>query len=329
MMKRVLDELAALRGVHSVGATQRLPLRGQGWSMGLRLLNAPADAPTPRFRIVTGNYFASLGIPLRRGRVFDATDVAADSIASIIVNEALVKIYFPNVEPDRPGMLGGFGKPERIVGVVGDVAEGTLTERMLAGALLPRRADLVRARTAQSIVVRMARAERRRSRGHAMRGDIIARVAPSVAVQEVTTMQRVLDTAVGPARDVMKLLGVLTSVALLLGAIGIYGVISQFVARRHRDWSIRVALGLSPASVVASDRPPRRRARRHRDSSLELRRRLLSAQLLSAFLFGVSSHDPFALAAAAASLIAVGSAAALVPALRAARTDPALVLREQ
>ena len=104
MMKRVLDELAALPGVRSVGATQRLPLRGPGWTMGLRLPNAPADAPSPRFRIVTGNYFATLGIPVRaRTRVLDAPMSPTDSIASIVVNEALVKIYFPDGRSDRPG----------------------------------------------------------------------------------------------------------------------------------------------------------------------------------------------------------------------------------
>jgi ABC-type antimicrobial peptide transport system permease subunit len=158
--------------------------------------------------------------------------------------------------------------------------------------------------------------------------ELIARVAPSMAVQEVTTMQRVLDVAVGPARDVMKLLAVLTGVALVLGAIGIYGVISQFVARRSRDWSIRVALGLSPARVVTL-------IVSHGTALVSVGvlagivATLFSNRLLSAFLFGVSSHDPRVLMSAAAALIAVGVAAALVPALRAARTDPALVLREQ
>src|SRR5207248_4085919 len=79
----------------------------------------------------------------------------------------------------------------------------------------------------------------------------ISKIAPSVAVQEATTMQHVFDRAVGPARDVRTLLGMLTALALLLGAIGIYGVIAQFVARRAVDWSIRVALGLSPNRVVS------------------------------------------------------------------------------
>ncbi|MGH7616833.1 MAG: ADOP family duplicated permease, partial [Gemmatimonadaceae bacterium] len=326
MMHRVLDALGALPDVRAVGATQRIPLRGSGWTMGLRLANVPADAPSPRFRIVSGNYFAAAGIPVRRGRAFSSADLTADSVASIVVNETLVKLYFPNVDPIGQMMPGGLGKPERIVGVVGDVAEGSLTEPMP-----PTRyyfADRVSfVPSGQTILIRTARAgDAQRMLAEARR--VIARVAPSMAVENVTTLQRVLDTAVGPARDVMKLLGVLTTVALVLGAIGIYGVISQYVARRNRDWSIRVALVLSPARVVAL-------IIRHGLAlvvvglAAGLAATLISARLLSAFLFGVSSHDPLALAGAAASLVAVGLLAALVPAIRAARTDPALVLREQ
>jgi predicted lysophospholipase L1 biosynthesis ABC-type transport system permease subunit len=80
----------------------------------------------------------------------------------------------------------------------------------------------------------------------------VHRVAPGFAVQETTTMSRVLDTAVGPARQIMTLLSLLTGLALVLGAIGIYGVISHFAERRKRDWAIKVALGLPTRRVVTS-----------------------------------------------------------------------------
>ena len=79
----------------------------------------------------------------------------------------------------------------------------------------------------------------------------IERVAPDVAVQQTTTMRRVLDTAIGPARQVVLLLSLLTALALTLGAVGIYGVIAHFAARRRREWAIRVALGLSASRVIA------------------------------------------------------------------------------
>jgi len=294
--------------------------------MGLRLANAPPDVPSPKFRIVSGDYFAALGMSVRRGRTFSSADAATDSIMSIVVNETLVKLYFPSVDPIGQVVPGGWGKPERIIGVVSDVAEATLTEPMPpAKYYLGRQVSFVP--PAQSVVVKVARDEDVGRVLTEARG-LIARVAPSMAVQEVTTMQRVLDVAIGPARDVMTLLAVLTGVALVLGAVGIYGVISQFVARRSHDWSIRVALGLSPARVVTL-------IVSHGTGLVSVGvlvgifATLFSNRLLAAFLFGVSSHDPLVLVSAAAGLIAVGVAAALIPALRAARTDPALVLREQ
>ena len=326
MMANVLRELAALPGVRSVGSTQKLPLRGRGWTMGLRIVDETADFPSPYFRMVSRDYFATLGIPARRGRGFDGSERATDSIVSIIVNESLVRIFYPNVNPIGQVMPGAFSHPERIVGVVADVAEGALRD-----APAPARyylADQINfVPDGQAIVVKTTRADDAQAILSAAR-QTIARVAPAVAVQEATTMERVFDRAVGAARQVMGLFALLTSIALLLGAIGIYGVISQFVARRHREWSIRVALGLSPARVVALVV--------HHGMSLVavgivigVAGALASAQVLSAFLYGVNSTDPVAIVAAAITLLAVGIAAALVPALRASRTDPALVLREQ
>ena len=114
----------------------------------------------------------------------------------------------------------------------------------------------------------------------------------------------------------------------MLSAIGIYGVIAHFVSRRRRDWSIRLALGLSPARVV-------RKVVGHSTSlvaagiAIGLLGSLVLSRLLGSFLFGVSPADPIALTASAAILLAVGAVAAFVPALRASRTDPAMVLREQ
>ena len=326
MMRTVLAEIAALPGVEHAAVTQRLPLRGPGWSMGLRLPNAPADAPSPKFRIVSKDYFATMGIPLERGRTFASTDRATDSVVAIVVNESLVKLYFPNVDPIGQTMLGGFGKSERIVGVVGNAAEASLTDPMPpARYYLDEQTSFVP--SGESIAIRATRpTDVARLLGDARR--IIARAAPSMAIQQATTMARVLDVAVGPARDVMRLLSLLTAVALTLGVIGIYGVISQFVARRRRDWGIRVALGLSPARVA--------RLIVRRGTSLVgvgvivgLVAALLSARVMQSFMFGVSSHDPVTFAGAASLLLLAGVAASAIPALRAARVDPVTVLREQ
>ena len=141
-------------------------------------------------------------------------------------------------------------------------------------------------------------------------------------------MNRVFDLAVGPARQVMSLLALLSGLALVLGAVGIYGVISHFAARRKRDWAIRVALGLPGSRVV-----------RHivgqgallvvMGVALGAVGTVALARLLTSFLFGVSTLDPVAFAAAFAALLLIGVVAAFVPARRAGTVNPALVLREQ
>ena len=141
-------------------------------------------------------------------------------------------------------------------------------------------------------------------------------------------MERVFDRAVGPARQIMTLLTLLTGLALVLGAIGVYGVISHHVSRRKRDYSIRVALGLAPARVL-------RQVVGHGAALVGLgvvvgvAASVVLARSLAALLYGVRAADPIALMAATLALLAVGMLAAFVPAYRASRVDPARVLREQ
>src|SRR6185436_18122167 len=123
----ILANLAQLPGVSHTAVTQRLPLRGRGWSASLRTPGAPADAPSPYFRFVSADYFATLGIPLRRGRTFDSSDLVTDSIRPVVINEALARIFFPNVDPIGQLIPSNFlAGRDRIIGIVGDVAEDDL-----------------------------------------------------------------------------------------------------------------------------------------------------------------------------------------------------------
>jgi ABC-type antimicrobial peptide transport system permease subunit len=137
-----------------------------------------------------------------------------------------------------------------------------------------------------------------------------------------------LAVAVGPARQVVVLLSLLTALALTLGAVGVYGVIAHFAARRQRDWAIRVVLGLQSARVVAH-------VVGHgallvaAGIGIGVIAAVGLARLLASLLYGVSPIDPIAFAAAGAALLIVGLLAALVPARRAGRTDPAITLRAQ
>ena len=152
--------------------------------------------------------------------------------------------------------------------------------------------------------------------------------APGVAIREVTTMESVFNHAIGPARQVMALLTLLSALALTLGVVGVYGVVSHFVTRRRRDWGIRLALGMRPARVIGQI-VARGGVLVGVGIVFGIAAFLVLARLLASFLYGVGTADPLALLAATAILLGSGVLAAYLPARRASRIDPALVLREQ
>ena len=325
-VEEITAAIAELPGVTSNAAAMKIPLRGGGDSFNISIEGREVEQRAfTYFRVVTSDYFKTMGIKLRDGRLFDVSDQPNDSGGSIVINEALAKKYFPGENPIGKRMGGGFTGTWTIVGVVQNVAEAALTDEAE-----PVRYYLARQATwfgnRMTFVV------------HTNRGDAasvlddvrrtVNRVAPGFAVQETTTMSRVLDSAVGPARQVMTLLALLSGLALVLGAVGIYGVISHFVARRKRDWAIRVALGL-PGSRVVSHIVGQGAGLVAVGIAIGALGTVALSRLLTSFLYGVSKVDPLAFAAASAALLAVGVLAALVPARRAGSVDPALVLREQ
>ena len=203
---KTLDELEqALRelpGVTSVGAAQTLPLRGGGYRAGLHVDERPdIENAATEYRMVTPGYLESLGVALRQGRVITNAD-RSETERVVVINEAFARRYFPGVDPiGRSIGIDIDGGRFRIVGVVVDAAEKRLTDaadpvRYVALAQSPWVDD------AQSIVLRTAPGASETSLLEPARRTI-ARVAPAVAVQQTTTMHRVLDTAVGPARQVV------------------------------------------------------------------------------------------------------------------------------
>ena len=323
LMQRVMSEISTIAGVTSVSMTQRLPLR-EGWTAGMTIPGHPEIGRAGTLmRIVAPNYFETMGIRIARGRGITIDDVA-DREASVVISQKLADLYFRGQDPIGKEISTGFGPMGRIVGIVDNVKESALTDsaravRYLAYVQVPFMVPM------QSLVVRTTGDPERQL---TVIQSSIHQTAPSIAIQNATTMSKDIDRAVGPARQVMFLLGLLTSFALVLGAIGIYGVIAQFVRRRGREWAIRMALGLSPVSVVTYvvTRGSRLVAV---GVVLGLAGTLMMAKLLRPFLYGVSGSDPAALLIAIGTLVLVGVAASVIPACRAARVDPATALREQ
>ena len=330
-IERVTAALGELPGVRGAAAAMKLPLRGGGNSFGITVEGHPetGEASSTYFRFVTPGWFAAMGIRLKDGRSFDQSDrldSAGGTEPVVIINEALAKKYFPGENPIGRRLGGGLRGWVRVVGVVADVAEGSLTDEPAPARYYPA-AQVPWFVNEVTFVVRTTRPQDAEGLLDDARRTI-NRVAPELAVQGTTTMARVFDAAVGPVRQVMSLLALLSALALLLGAVGIYGVISHFAARRKRDWAIRVALGL-PGPRVVRHIIGQGAALVAVGIAIGAVGTAVLARLLASFLFGVSAVDPVAFAAASAALLAIGILAAFVPARRAGTVDPALVLREQ
>ena len=328
IVRELVDAVEALPGVVSVATTQKLPLRGSGdnWGMGIESQPNLEDANTP-FRVVTPDYFQTMGIKLRSGRGLLDTDRQPEATeGAVVINQALADQYFPGRDPlgQRIGFMNE--RWDRIVGVIDNVAEKGLTpEPVPARYMVYEQVPWLLG--TQIMVIRMQDGRDPATILDAARR-AIQRTVPAVAVQDLTTMQNVFDRAIGPARQVMALLAMLGGLALALGTIGVYGVVSHFVTRRKRDWGIRIALGMLPRRVIRQI-VGQGGALVGMGIVLGLVGFLLLARFLASFLYGVGVADPLSLAGATAILLTAGLLAALVPAWRASRIDPAVVLREQ
>jgi predicted permease len=318
--------LANVPGVRATASTQNLPLRGGGYNMPLTVEARPdLRGMTTEFRVVTPGYLESMGITLREGRTITDAD-RGDVERVVVINEALAKKYFPGINAIGQLVGDGAGSPARVVGVVANAAERSLTDgaqpaRYAAAAQMSWVDD------AQSLVLRAVPGVDATSLLEPARRTI-QRVAPGVAVQQTTTMRRVHDAAIGPARNVVVLVSLLTALALTLGAVGIYGVVAHFAARRRREWAIRLALGLRGSRIVVH-------VVSHAAGlvtagiGIGVFGAALLARVMSSLLYGVGTIDVVALGAAGTALLGVGMVAAFIPAVRAGMTDPAVVLREQ
>jgi len=324
-LRALLLELEQLPGVRSAALTSKLPLRGPGDNWGITVEGRP-DLPdsTTYFRLVSRDYFQTLGIAVRQGRGFTDAD-RPDGEHVIVINEALAKKYFPGVDPLGRRLESGFDRWASIVGVVENVAEARLTDAQEPARYMVY--DQVSyAPELQTLVLRTDRPADAAAVLDAAR-KAVQRVAPGVAVQEATTIEQVFTKAIGPVRQITTLLTLLTALALVLGAIGVYGVIAHHVSRRKRDYGIRIALGLSPARVVRQV-VGRGTALVGLGVVLGVGAAVVLARSLGSLLYGVGAADPVALLAASLALLAAGVLAAFLPAYRASRVDPARVLYE-
>jgi putative ABC transport system permease protein len=316
----------ALPGVESVALTSRLPLDGANWSSDFSVAGrGPDDYGSEVWhREVDADYFRTMGVPVVRGRAFTDGD-RADGEKVIVINEELARRFFADEDP--VGQRISFDKvPDagstwrRIVGVVGDELHEGLDAPPRIEIIAPIRQD---ARGFASLVVQT------RTDPHAVLPavrSIIAELDRDLPIARVRTLDEVYSAALAPGRFLLTLLAVFASIALLLAAIGVYGVTSQAARRRTQEIGIRVALGAEGADVV------RLIVRQGMGvvlagTGLGLAAGLAGARLMQGVIYGVPPTDAVTFIVVPALLVLVAAVACWIPARRATRLDPLRALR--
>ncbi|KAA6459261.1 ABC transporter permease [Acidobacteria bacterium AB60] len=328
--EQLLKRVAAIPGVEAVSAGWPLPMGNHSATVSFNIQGRPValgDEPDAAVGIAMPGYFETMRIPLIAGRSLGEQD-GLSGPPTIVVNQAFAKKYFPNESPIGHRMqvrMGDdvFEHPVReIVGVVGDVRTKALTADAEPQYFLPYAQAVV---TNPYVVVRA-------------RGDVsgllpavraaVHDVDNSVPVYEASTMEATLANAAARPRFQTYLLTCFAGIALLLAAMGLYGLLSYMVAQRTVEIGVRMALGAQRAGVLA----------------MIVQRGLLLAglgvgsgvavfamltRLIAGMLFQVRATDPLTMAGMAGLLLVVSIAASCVPAYRAARLDPMRILREQ
>ncbi len=326
---RVIEQVDALPGVEAASFASTLPFRSIGNTQGYRIEGVapdPAFSPDALYRAGSWNYLQTLGVKLREGRLFDGSETATSPLV-MIVNETFARHYWPHESAIGHRVSTDFPNPKwrTIIGVVADVQERGYDLWMKPGIYFPTSQEPYGTRDADFLVVRAA-------------GDpltlvpairrIVASIDPDLPISNVQTMDHLIDATVSDRQQQMTLLSVFAALALLLASIGLYGVLAYAVTQRSREIGLRMALGASSSNVTGL-------VVRHGlmltllGLALGLAGSWASTRALKGALYGVSSTDPKTFATVAALLTLVAFAACLIPARRAARLDPIVVLREE
>jgi putative ABC transport system permease protein len=325
-VEAVLERLRALPGVGAAGATTALPMSGSENLEPLEVEGRPRPPAGQEFfvdfRVVTPGYFAALGIPLKAGRVFESTDGAQQPRVAV-VSEALARAQWPGQDPVGR-RLRAYDEEDwaTVVGVVGDVRHSGLHADLRPHLYTPN---------AHSPRAELAIAVRTSTDPRALLGAIrgaVAAVDPDQPIADLRTMDDVIAVSLAGRRFNMLLLGAFAGLALVLSAVGLYGVMSYSVGQRLREMGVRQALGATRADVLRLVF-----GEALRTVVIGLVPGVLAAlalgRLVSSLLYGIPAADPITFAAAAGTLTAVALLASLVPGLRATRVDPMITLRAE
>ena len=341
--QRLIEKVSALPGVESAAVMSRLPSNGVGGNYSFSILGHPAPLPDNRPRAgyeeVSPSLFATLRIPLKKGRYLNDHD-SQSAPWVVVINESFAHRFFPNEDPVGQQILLRFDpypvdedRPRQIVGVVGDVKHFGLGEAAppaIYASYLQQpvvfQGGAALAHLQQALLIRTSPFLLRNNSLTLAAKKAAAEIDPDQPITDIMTMDQVLAESIGDWRFYMQLLAIFAAMALLLAAIGIYGVMSYLVNERTHEFGIRMALGAHRADVLGLV------------AKFGLKLTIIGvvigaalalglARLISSSLFGVKPTDPLTYAAVAVGLGAVALLACYIPARRATKVDPVVALR--
>jgi putative ABC transport system permease protein len=329
-IREMQTRMESLPGVTSAAAGLYFPMMGTEWSSIFIVGDQPVpprnELPSSLFTTVEAGFFETFEIPLLRGRTFrDTDDTNAPRV--VVVNQTLADHFWPNENPIGKRLKQGWPESEgewtpwrEIVGVVGDTKQFGLDEEIRMQTFIPVSQGPVWSvrlalRTAVEPLTLVAPAK-----------EVVRSMDPDLPVYEIETMDDIVSTSVAPRRFTMLLLGIFAALALVLAAIGLYGVIAYAVARRTQEIGVRVAMGAKQMDIF-------RLVLRHGmvpslfGTIVGTLGALALTRLLASLLYGVGAQDPLTFSTVPVVLMAVAFIACAVPALAATRVDPIQALR--
>jgi len=325
IVEEILRRVEALPNVRAAGTIHFLPIGGMASKTGFRFEGRPEPEPsqslTTEGSVVSQGYFAAMGIPLLQGRLFGPQD-RAGSPRVVIINQSFLKKFFPQGDALGRRIVVQWSNEAatEVVGVVGDVRHNGLTAEpqptvFLLNAQTPRYVTflVIRAATDPTTLAAAVRHE-------------VRQVDRTQAITAVKTMEQYVGESVARPRLHAILLGAFAGLAMLLAAVGLYGVVAYTVTQRTHEIGIRVALGARRGDILRMV-VGQGLALALTGVALGLAGAFAGSRLLATFLYGVSTTDPLTFVSAPSLLAVVALAACYFPARRATRVDPMAALR--
>ena len=312
-----------------------LPLNGRVAFIAARFEGYPENPETEPLlfdSVITPDYLSVMQIPLLQGRVFVDSDMAPDAEPVALITASTARKYWPGQDPIGRHLRAGWQKQwRRVIGVVADVHEDSLSRTLpvwITGAIYEpysAHAELITRRPAVEMTLIVRGTNNAQSFAGVLR-EAVANLNRDVPVTEIQNLRAVVSNSVSAPRSTMALFAIFAALALVLGAIGVYGVLSYSVAQRTSEIGVRMALGAQQRDIkLLVLRQGTRIALL--GVGIGIAGALALTRLMTKLLYGVTASDPMTFSAVALLLTIIALVACYIPARRAVRLDPLAALR--